>query len=78
MDGCSFYKLPGMLRWFSSNIGYHHVHHLSPRIPNYSLKKCYDAVQALQGKAPLTIAKSLSCIRLKMWDEEQQEMVAFF
>jgi omega-6 fatty acid desaturase (delta-12 desaturase) len=77
MEGCSFYKLPSVLRWFSSNIGYHHVHHLSPRIPNYRLKKCYDAVPALQGIASLTIAKSLSCIRLKMWDEERQKMVAF-
>ena len=77
MEGCSFYKLPAVLRWFSGNIGYHHVHHLSPRIPNYQLKKCYDAVPALQAKAPLTIAKSLSCIRLKMWDEKRQEMVAF-
>ena len=77
MEGCSFYKLPAVLRWFSSNIGYHHVHHLSPRIPNYRLKKCYDAVPALQGKVPLTLAKSLSCIHLKMWDEKLQKMVAF-
>jgi omega-6 fatty acid desaturase (delta-12 desaturase) len=77
MKGSSFYKLPAMLRWFSSNIGYHHVHHLSPRIPNYHLKKCYDAVPALQAKAPLTIMKSLSCVRMKMWDEERQEMVSF-
>jgi omega-6 fatty acid desaturase (delta-12 desaturase) len=77
MEGCSFYNLPALLRWFSSNIGYHHVHHLSPRIPNYRLKKCYDAVPALQEKAPLTIMKSLTCIRLKMWDEERQKMVAF-
>ena len=77
MEGSSFYKLPAILRWFSSNIGYHHVHHLSPRIPNYYLKKCYDAVPALQAKAPLTIMKSLSCVRLKMWDEERQEMVSF-
>ena len=77
MEGSSFYKLPAVLCWFSSNIGYHHVHHLSPRIPNYHLKKCYDAVPALQAKAPLTILKSLSSVRLKVWDEMRQEMVAF-
>ena len=77
MAGSSFYKLPAVLRWFSSNIGYHHVHHLSPRIPNHHLKKCYDAVPALQAKAPLTIMKSFYCFRLKMWDEERQKMVAF-
>ena len=77
MEGSSFYRLPAMLRWFSSNIGYHHVHHLSPRVPNYHLKKCYDTVPALQAKAPITIVKSLSYIRLKIWDEDRQKMVAF-
>jgi omega-6 fatty acid desaturase (delta-12 desaturase) len=77
MEGSSFYKLPAVLRWFSSNIGYHHVHHLSPRIPNYHLKKCYDTVPALQARRPLTIMKSLSCFRLKLWDEERQKMIAF-
>ena len=77
VQGSSFYSLPALLRWFSSNIGYHHVHHLSPRIPNYNLKRCYDAVPALQTKAPLTVAGSLSTARLRAWDEERQEMVAF-
>lgn len=77
MEGSSFYQLPPMLRWFSSNIGYHHVHHLSPRIPNYHLKECYDAIPALQAKEPLTILKSLSCMRLKLWDEARQRMVGF-
>ena len=77
MEGSSFYRLPAVLRWFSSNIGYHHVHHLSPRIPNYHLRKCYDTIPALQAKAPLTILKSLSSMQLTVWDEEQQKMVAF-
>jgi acyl-lipid omega-6 desaturase (Delta-12 desaturase) len=77
MGGRSFYQLPAVLSWFSSNIGYHHVHHLSPRIPNYHLKTCFDAVPASQAKPPLTLLKSLSCVRLKVWDEERQEMVAF-
>jgi len=59
------------------DIGYHHVHHLSPKIPNCRLKECYDAVPALQAKAPLTIARSLPCVWLKMWDEERPEMIAF-
>jgi omega-6 fatty acid desaturase (delta-12 desaturase) len=77
LEGCSFYKLPAVLWWFSSNIGNHHVHHLGPRIPNYCLKKCFDAVPTLLAKVPLTFVKSLSCIRLKVWDEERQRMVAF-
>jgi acyl-lipid omega-6 desaturase (Delta-12 desaturase) len=56
---------------------FHNVHHLSPRIPNYHLKKCVDAVPALQAKAPLTLKESWSCTRLKVWDEKQQKMVEF-
>ncbi len=77
MEGSSFYKLPAILNWFSGSIGYHHIHHLSPRIPNYRLRQCFDAIPALQAKEPLTIMKSLSSFRLKLWDEERQEMVAF-
>lgn len=50
---------------------------MNPRIPNYHLKKCYDAGPALQAKAPLTIVQSLSCFRLKMWDEDLQKMISF-
>jgi omega-6 fatty acid desaturase (delta-12 desaturase) len=77
MEGSSFFKLPSVLRWFSSNIGYHHIHHLNPGIPNYLLIKCYQAIPALQAKVPLTLTKSLSCYRLKIWDEKQQKMVNF-
>jgi acyl-lipid omega-6 desaturase (Delta-12 desaturase) len=77
MERSSFYKLPAVLRWFSSNIGYHHVHHLGSRIPNYRLKECYDAIPALQAKPPLTIRKSLSCMRLKVWDENLKELADF-
>jgi hypothetical protein len=77
MEGSSFYSLPTVLRWFSGNIGYHHIHHLNPMIPNYHLKKCYDSVPELQAKAPLTIVKSLNCYRLKLWDEDLREMIAF-
>ncbi|MGE4542514.1 MAG: fatty acid desaturase [Pedobacter sp.] len=76
MEGSSFYKLPTVLRWFSASIGYHHVHHLSPRIPNYRLRQCCEAIPALADKPALTIRKSLSGIRLKLWDEERKELVA--
>ena len=77
MEGSSFYQLPAVLRWVSSNIGFHHVHHLRPKIPNYRLKECYDAIPALQAKQPLTLRKSLAAIRLKIWDEERKELVGF-
>lgn len=77
MEGSSFYKLPAVLGWFSGNIGYHHIHHMDPGIPNYHLKACYDAVPKLREKQPLTLLKSLGCIRLKMWDEQQHKMIRF-
>ncbi|WP_419176146.1 fatty acid desaturase [Desulfosediminicola sp.] len=77
MKGSSFYKLPAILNWFSSNIGYHHVHHLDPRIPNYHLRWCYDSISELQDITPTTITKSLDCFRLKLWDEDLRKMVAF-
>lgn len=77
MKGSSFLKLPAVLNWFSSNIGYHHIHHIDPVIPNYRLRECYNAVPALQAKAPLTITNGWACYRLKLWDEDLQKMVAF-
>jgi acyl-lipid omega-6 desaturase (Delta-12 desaturase) len=77
MEGSSFYDLPPVLRWFSGNIGYHHVHHLSPRIPNYRLKECFDAIPALQAKPPLTIRQSLAALRLHIWNEKKRELTGF-
>ncbi len=77
LEGSSFYNLPPVLRWFSANIGYHHVHHLNPRIPNYCIKQCCEAIPALRDKASLSLGKSLSGIHLKLWDEERSELVGF-
>ncbi len=77
MEGSSYYKLPLVLCWFSANIGLHHVHHLNPRIPNYRIQECFDAIPALRAKSPLTISKSLSGIHLKLWDEERKELIGF-
>lgn len=77
MEGSSFLKLPAVLNWFTSNIGYHHIHHINPAIPNYRLRECYNAVPELQAKAPLTLKDSRACYRLKLWDEDLQKMVAF-
>jgi len=76
-DGSSFYDLPPVLRWFSGNIGYHFIHHLRPRIPNYRLKACYEAIPELRSKKPLTLRESLRTPRLKLWDEERQRLVGF-
>ncbi len=77
LRGASFYKLPGILQWFTSNIGFHHAHHLRPLIPNYNLPQFYNAVPALQAVNPLTIRRSLKSLRLNLWDEENQKLVSF-
>lgn len=77
LEGSSYYKLPKVLRWFTGNIGLHHIHHLRPRIPNYHLQPCFDAIPAMQAVEPLTIRKSLRSLRMNLWDETQQEMVSF-
>lgn len=77
MEGSSFYQLPNLLNWFSGSIGYHHLHHLNPGIPNYFLKDCYNAVPELQEKEPLTFMKSLACMRMKLWDEKHLKMMGF-
>ncbi|MDH3285954.1 MAG: fatty acid desaturase [Acidobacteriota bacterium] len=77
LDGSSFYKLPLVLQWFTGNIGFHHVHHLSPRIPNYHLPRCHRENSMLQQVKPLTLWASLKCARLHLWDEEQCKLVPF-
>jgi omega-6 fatty acid desaturase (delta-12 desaturase) len=77
MKGSSYYKLPKVLQWFTGNIGLHHVHHLSPRIPNYYLQKCLDENPEFQKVIPLTFWKSLKTISLKLWDEDQKKLVGF-
>lgn len=77
LQGSSYYKLPKVLQWFTSNIGLHHVHHVLPRIPNYKLQQCYDDSPIMQHVAPLPISKSLKSIKLNLWDEHQQKLVSF-
>ena len=75
--GSSYYDLPRVLHWFTGNIGYHHIHHLATRIPNYRLRECFKSHPLLQSAPRLTIWSSLRCARLKLWDEESQRMVGF-
>jgi omega-6 fatty acid desaturase (delta-12 desaturase) len=69
--------LPRVLQWFTGNIGFHHIHHLDSRIPNYNLPACYAAEPALQQAVTLGIRDSLKCTGLKLWDERRQRMVTF-
>lgn len=77
MRGSSYYRLPPLLNWFTASIGYHHIHHLSPRIPNYRLAQCHREQPALQGAPTLTLRQSLRSLRCHLWDEEQGRMIAF-
>ena len=77
LDGSSFLKLPRILQWLTGNIGFHNVHHLAPRIPNYRLERCYRQVDVLQQNAPLTFGSAMSAIRLALWDEERQRLIRF-
>ncbi|MBB5208650.1 fatty acid desaturase [Chiayiivirga flava] len=75
--GSSFYDLPQVLHWFTGNIGYHHVHHLASRIPNYRLRECHESHPALRTAPRITLWTSLRSARLKLWDEDAQRMVGF-
>jgi acyl-lipid omega-6 desaturase (Delta-12 desaturase) len=75
-EGSSFYKLPAVLQWFSGNIGFHHIHHLSPKIPNYKLPRAYKENTILQVP-PMTILASLSSLRMRLYDEERKIMVGW-
>ena len=78
LAGASFYDLPKVLRWFTGNIGYHHIHHLSPRIPEYQLAACYENVALVQKYAKrLDLRASLRTVQLALWDEARGKMVGF-
>lgn len=77
LQGSSHFDLPAVLHWFTGNIGYHHIHHLSAKIPNYRLKEAYQSSALLQQAPKLTIWSSFKTYRLKLWDEAQQKMIGF-
>ncbi len=77
LRGSSYYDLPSVLRWFTANIGVHHVHHLCSRIPNYRLGECLAENPELRECSRMTLLQSLKCIPLALWDEERKELVSF-
>lgn len=77
LQGASYYKLPKVLQWFSGNIGFHHIHHLSSRIPNYNLEKCYRDTIELQQIKPITLRESLKSLGYRLYDEKTRKLVSF-
>jgi omega-6 fatty acid desaturase (delta-12 desaturase) len=77
LRGSSYYDLPGILRWFTANIGVHHIHHLCSRIPYYRLPLVLRDYPNLKGIGRLTLVQSFRCVRLVLWDEGQQRLISF-
>jgi omega-6 fatty acid desaturase (delta-12 desaturase) len=77
LHGSSHYDLPGPLRWFTANIGIHHVHHLCSRIPFYRLARVIHDHPHLKGIGRLTLGDSIACVSLVLWDEKQRQMISF-
>ncbi|MFT8322540.1 MAG: fatty acid desaturase [Bacillus sp. (in: firmicutes)] len=77
VEGSSFYKLPKWMQWLTGNIGYHHVHHLSPRVPNYMLEEVHNKTEPLQNVPTITLATSLQSLKFRLWDEEQKQFITF-
>jgi omega-6 fatty acid desaturase (delta-12 desaturase) len=77
LQGSSFYDLPGWLHWATGNIGFHHIHHLNPKVPNYHLPACFDSSPVLQDATYLSIRKSLETAKLSLWDEVAGRLISF-
>jgi omega-6 fatty acid desaturase (delta-12 desaturase) len=77
LQGSSFYKLPRILQWFSGNIGFHHIHHLSARIPNYNLERCHRSDPMFAEVQPMSLFGSLKSISYRLWDEQSSKLISF-
>jgi omega-6 fatty acid desaturase (delta-12 desaturase) len=77
VDGSSYYKLPKVLQWATGNIGFHHVHHLSPRVPNYNLEVAHESVPPLHNATTITIKTSLESLKYKLYDPKKKGFVTF-
>ena len=77
LEGSSFYKLPKVLQWFTGNIGFHHIHHLNPRIANYHLEQCHESDPYFKSIKPVTLFGSFKSLTYRLWDERLQQFVGF-
>ena len=77
ISGSSYLKLPKLLQFVTGNIGFHHIHHLAPRVPNYRLEACHRSAPILCVQSPLTIRTALAACRLNLWDEAKKKLVRF-
>ncbi len=77
LQGSSYFHLPRILQWFTGNIGFHHIHHLSPRIPNYNLERCHKSHPVFQQVKSLSFRSSFQSISCHLWDEHGRRLVSF-
>ena len=77
LHGSSYYDLPPLLRWFTANIGMHHIHHLCSRIPYYKLPRALSEFPELKTIGRLTLAESFRCVRFALWDENRRTLISF-
>lgn len=77
LEGSSYFKLPSFFRYFTGNIGFHHIHHLSPMIPNYNLARCHKENSLFSGIRPLTFIKSFKMLTLRLYNEKTREITSF-
>lgn len=77
VDGSSFYKLPKWMQWFTGNIGFHHVHHLSPKVPNYHLEEVHEKNHVLSNVPVVTIRSSFVALKYRLWDEKRKCFISF-
>ena len=77
LQGSSFYKLPKLLQWFTGNIGFHHIHHLNPRIANYHLEQCHQSDPYFETIRAITLLGSIKSLTFRLWDEQRQTFIGF-
>lgn len=77
LRGSSYYRLPKVLQWMTGNIGFHHIHHLGPRVPNYNLQRTYDKIAYLQEVSTVDLLSSLRSLRFRLWDEDNKKFIGF-
>lgn len=77
LQGSSFFRLPKLLQWLTGNIGFHHIHHLNPRVPNYHLPTVFRKFAELRDVPTLTLSSSFATLRLRLWDEDAKKMVGW-
>jgi omega-6 fatty acid desaturase (delta-12 desaturase) len=77
LQGSSYYKLPKILSWITGSIGFHHIHHLSPRVPNYFLESVHNTSEKLRQVETITLFSSFKTLRFRLWDEQNKKFIGF-